>query len=256
MSEGPKEISLLDSLDHQEWIKLLVAAMQDSGPAAQTLGGLLKITPRETYVPVEDIAGKARLPIATVRKHLVTLNNAGWIDYQGRQPTRRGHLRRTATITIAKRTKAALVPYGFLPWWAACSISRVGRLPWCVRAVLSLVMARLCSLKAAVENSEGHGLDDDDVQGSIDNMGGDDRWRFSLACLMGQTGLTHDSVTKAKRLLNHHYGIVHWSGAPPTRGQDTPTDILCPNWDFRVIDTPASEGRCWLAFSREAKSGQ
>ena len=89
MPEAPQEISLLDSLEG-EWIKLLVAAMREVGPAAQTLGGLLKVTSSTTFVPVSGIAMKARVPIKTARKHLATLATRGWIVNEGRQPLKNG----------------------------------------------------------------------------------------------------------------------------------------------------------------------
>ena len=109
MPEPQEEISLLDSLEG-EWIKLLVAPMQDVGPAAQTLGGLLKITSSQTFRPVSDIAVAARVPARTVEKHLVTLHNAGWIINKKRQPLKNGWLRRTATIALTKKTLDAMRP--------------------------------------------------------------------------------------------------------------------------------------------------
>ena len=106
-----QEISLLDSLTTTaEWLKLPVAVMVRSGPAAQTLAGLLKVTNRETYTAVATIARKARLPVKTVRKHLKTLHDDGWIEHQGRRPTRRGFLRRTATIKVTQQTKDVMEP--------------------------------------------------------------------------------------------------------------------------------------------------
>ena len=189
MPEFPQQISLLDSLDGGEWIKLLVTAMQECGPAAQTLGGFLKVTMRETYSPVEEIASKARLPVATVRKHLVALDKAGWLRNAGRQPTRRGYPRRTATIRVTERTRKALdtgisldgkrdLIYGILPWWACCT-GKV-KMPWCCKAILSIVMARLASLRASVDQQDGCGLTIDDLEGSIENLGGEDRFKFGL----------------------------------------------------------------------------
>lgn len=91
----PEYIRLVDSLAEGQWIKLPLAVMKDVGPAVQTLGGLLRVTNKETYIETATIAGHARLPVATVRKHLVTLDARGWIDNRGRQETRRGRLRRT-----------------------------------------------------------------------------------------------------------------------------------------------------------------
>jgi hypothetical protein len=249
-----EHISLLESLNG-EWFKLPLAVMQDVGPAVQTLAGLLKITNKETFSPLSDIAKATLLPAKIARNHLQALDEHGWIENCGRQHTRRGVPRRTATIRITKQTRDHIEPYGVLPWWACCSITKLGPLPWCAKAVLAVVMARLCSLTAAVENNDGQGLDADNFEGSLDNMGGEDRFRFSLTWLTSQTGLTHDSVVKAKRLLNHRFGIVRWAGTQISPGRDTPTDQLIPNWDFRVVVTPASEGHIYLAFDRGRKVG-
>ncbi len=248
-----ERITLLDALD-QEWLKLPLKAMQDVGPAVQTLAGILKITNRETFSPVAEIARYARLPVATVRKHLIALHTADWLENAGRQHTRRGAPRRTATLKITKQTIDHIEPYGILPWWTCCGIRNVGRLPWCCRAVLSLVMMRLCAIKAAADKQQDV-ADVEELAGAIDNMGGDERFRFSLEWLTEQTGLDHKSVTKAKRLLNHKYGIVRWRGAEVKKGEATETDLLLPNWDFRVVVTPAQNGGCFLAFSRDGKTG-
>ena len=89
-------------------------------------------------------------------------------------------------------------------------------------------------------------------------MGGDERFRFSLKWLTEQTGLTRDSVATAKRLLNHRAGIIElFCDHRRKQGITTPTDLLVPNWDFRVIVTPIDETHCKLAFSKgESKSGQ
>jgi len=257
MDDGTERLSLLDSLNRDgRWIKLPFLAMQEVGPAAQTLGGLLAITKRETFTSVASIAEHARLPVGTVRKHLITLDYCGWIRHKGRGLTRAGYLRRTATIAIRKRAiNAARDSYGVLPWWACCSIRRFRRLPWSTRAVLSVIMARLMTLKAAAEEQDGHGLEADDIIGSIDNMGGDDRFRFGLKSLAGQTGLSRDSIISAKRWLDRA-GIVRWRGQDPSPGVTTPTDLLVPNWGFLVVVTPASPGRCFIDFHGGSKSGQ
>jgi hypothetical protein len=287
----PYRISLLQTLDG-EWIKLPLVILKDVGPAVQTLGGLLKVTNRETFTAVETIAGKARLPVATVRKHLLTLHNHGWIDHKGRQQSRRGYPRRTATIAITKQTKQGLEPWGFLPWWACCSIGKIGRLPWCSQAVLSVIMARLCSLKAVAKDQldidfTDDGSDDieaepdspdfeaeaqrcalaaaENILAELENYIGDmeERFRFSLDWLAEQTGLSRDSIIRAKRLL-HTWGVVNWTGDhqfdkrghPIKLGRATHTDVLMPSWAFRVVVTPADPGRCTLAFYPGSKSGQ
>ena len=194
--------------------------MQAVGPAVQTLGGLLRLTNKETFYPASEIARKARLPHATVRKHLVTLDANGWIANRGRQHTRSGRPRRTATIAITKKTTDHLDPYGCLPWWACCHVQKVGRLPWCAKAVLSVFVARLMSLKAAAEKDADVG-EVEELAGALDNMGGEDRFAFPLDSLTRQTGLTRDSVITAKRLLNHRFGVIQWIGTKPKRGEDT-----------------------------------
>jgi hypothetical protein len=261
MPDESEELSLLDSLS-REWIKLLLPVMREVGPACQTLGGLLKLTKRETFSPVDDIARHARLPMGTVRKHLLTLHDHGWIHNAGRQPTKRGYPRRTATIRVTKKTTVVMdtetaenrdtLVYGFLPWWACCT-GKI-HLPWSARAVLSVVMARLCGKMAAIKEQEGV-CDTDDIEelaGQIDNMDVEDSFRFSLDRLVAYTGLTRESVVMAKRVLNHRHGIVNWLyDHRRQQGTGTPTDMLLPNWDFRVIVTPASEGKCYLTFDKK-----
>ena len=237
----PREkISLLDSLS-REWLKLPLSIMRDVGPATQTLGGILRLAPTETFAAVGKIAQKSRLPVATVRKHLVTLHDHGWILNVGRERTRAGSPRRTCTIKLTTKTKAALGDYSYLPWWACCSISRIGRLAWSTKAVLSVIMARLAAMKAAIERQDGTGLDAKDFWGSLDNMGGEDRFRFSHFALEKETGLSRPAIRDAKRRLAT-MKIVDWLEGDE-RGQ-----LLMPNTAFRVVVTPASEGHCSISF--------
>jgi hypothetical protein len=243
-----EEISLLGSLK-QEWIKLPLSIMRDIGPAAQTLGGILNVTKKETFVAATKIAARARLPVATVRKHLVTLDAHGWIQNAGRERTRAGIPRRTCTIKVTSKTKATLHEYSILPWWSCCPIKSIGRLPWSAKALLSVIMARLAAFKKTMEVQDGIEPDDDDFWGGMDNLGGEVRFQFSLDRLARETGLHRESVVDAKRLLCK-LGIIKWS---PT---DT-ADVLMPREAFRVVVTPASEpGRVFIAFSRGSESGQ
>ena len=274
-----RHISLIDSLA-EEWLKLPFAVMRDVGPAAQTLGGLLKHTNKETFVTAKDIASKARLPLSTVRKHLVTLDEHGWIENAGRERTRTGRARRTCTIKITQKTRDMMEPYACLPWWACCNISKVGRLPWSSKAVLSVVMARLMSLKAAaIESSPDENftrpakiadgarrslirepqlhtrpgatrkwLDerDEELVGAIDNLGGDERFRFGLDELTRSTGLTRESVVSAKRWLKGRR-LINWSGGDGHLG----ADCLAPNYEFHVVETTTKPGYCTLAFAHD-----
>ena len=136
-------------------------------------------------------------------------------------------------------------PYAPLPWWSCCHIAKAGKLPWSGKAVLAVVMGRLMSLKAAAQQDADYGADEELI-GAIDNLGGDDRFQFSLGWLAQQTGLTRGSVVAGKRCL-HARKVVGWTGGRGEDGAAAP-DLLVPNWDFRVVVTPASNETCWVAF--------
>ncbi len=250
-----QQFRIAETLD-QEWLKLAVAVMQDCGPAAQTLAGLWKITQKETFVPLGKISLAARVPEGTVRKHLVTLHDHGWIVMKGRQETRKGRTRKTSTITLTTKAKHAMGVYTVLPWWACCSIGqcgkikRVGRLSWSTRAVLSVVMARLMALKAAALSQEEPVDTWEDILGACDKMGGRDRFRFSLRALESQTGLTRDSIVTAKRSL-HRLTICQWFGGPVENGR-ADTHLLVPSFRFRIVVTTAGEHKCYVHFKPHA----
>ncbi|HWA97338.1 MAG TPA: hypothetical protein VG713_02550 [Pirellulales bacterium] len=242
--EAGEQFGLLDSLDdRRDWLKVPFAVMQSCGPAVQTLAGLLKITKKETFVPIDDIAKYARVPIATARKHLAKLDERGWIRNGGRQRTRRGVPRRTCTITLAPKAIGSLEPYGVLPWWACCTGSV--SMTWGARAVLSVVMAQLMKLKAVA------GRDDaylgDEIEGAILNIDSEDnKFRFPIWKLTTMTGLSRPTVIAAKHEL-HRRGLVYLQGHERSDGADD-ADRLTPNYDFRVCVTPAGEGRCFVRF--------
>jgi DNA-binding MarR family transcriptional regulator len=260
-----QEISLLECLDRWHWLKLLWDAVRDVGPASQTLAAFVGIATRsgESFVPVSDIASQARLPIKTVRKHLVTLAAAAWIENKGRQKTKRGWLRRTATLRITAKTREALEEsrWGYLPAWACCTIRNMrehrqrrspGRLSWSARVVGSVVMSRLLSLKSAAEKNEGHGFDLFDIEGAIENMGGDDRFSFSLSQITADTGLDRKSVIRAKRELKR-LGIIGWYHKRDDPGRHA-SHMLVPNPKFLIRQTPAKGGGVYLDFLTSRKS--
>ena len=120
-------------------------------------------------------------------------------------------------------------------------------LRWGGRAVLSVVMARLMSLRAVVEEHEGKAdLDTEDGWGSIENLGGEDRFRLPLAALDAETGLCRNTVIAAKRELQRRK-IVCWQRDSRPDGGDA-ADILYPNAAFRVKVTPTSPGLCRVDF--------
>jgi len=241
-TEEPERYTLWESLT-QEWIKLPCAAMREVGPATQTLGGLLRITFRQTYCQTAKIADAARVPVKTARKHLEILETHGWIANRGRQPTRSGRCRRTNTIAVTAKTKDSIEPYGVLPWWACCSIGGVGRLRWGTKAVLSVVMGRLLRLRAVVEQEEN----EMDAEERYDDVVTPERFRLPLRLLEERTGLSRQTVIEAKRNL-HRLGILEWSGgARRGDGQSLP-DLLVPRPDFQIIETPAGPGKVYLDF--------
>jgi hypothetical protein len=243
MADAPKIITLLDSLTG-EWLKLPMAAMREVGPAVQTLAGLLKLTNKETFSPVKAIASKSRLPATTVRKHLTTLTAHGWITNAGREHTRRGAPRRTCTIRLTKKTHDALGDYAVLPWWFASGYG------WAERALLAVLMARLMALKAeAARQDEG----ENDILGGIDNLGGDDRFRFSLNRLKEITGLSRPAIVSAKHGLQQH-GIVLWQSDIRDDGGSA-TDFIIPSRTFTVVVTPLENGRCRTRFDPGKKVG-
>ena len=249
--EGPKgcgaeaeRLSLIDTLDG-EFIKLPLQVMREVGPAVQTLGGVLQITSRETFVKRQTISEAARVPVGTVDNHLPTLHAGGWIVNKGRQHTRRGRPRRTATIAVTKKTRDDASPYAILPWWAACHVQRVGRLSWSARAVLSVIMSRLAALKAAFDRNDFAGSGDADFEQTIADEWSD-RFTWSLRQLTESTGLSRQSVVKGTHEL-HRLNIVQWTGDTRDDGGDD-TDHLRPNPSFRVVVTPAGPGRCKIGF--------
>ncbi len=149
------EFDLIQALQPGHWLKLPLAVMQDVGPAAQTFGGLLELTDKETFTFVESIAKKARVPLWTCRKHLVTLTKHGWITNAGRSRTRAGRPRRSCTLRINKRAKEASESYTILPDWSMCKPSRGGCLTWASKAVLSVVMSRLAGMIKTAEEQNG-----------------------------------------------------------------------------------------------------
>jgi len=172
------------------------------------------------------------------------LHEAGWIACNGRERTRGGHLRRTATIIIPKETRKQLSPYGVLPWWACGTIRRAGKLPWSTRAVLSVVMGRLLGFKAVVQRQDDH--DPADWLGEIDELVGLGRFGFSLRRLCSDTGLSRESAVAAKHHLTR-LGIVGWQAQKREDGGDD-QDLLIPNPAFRVVKTATGNGHCYLDF--------
>ncbi len=249
-------LSLLDATQG-EWLRLPTATMREVGPAAQTLAGLLAITNRETFSAAAQIAERARLPLKTVRKHLATLDSKGWIKNAGRGHTRAGP-RRTCTIRITKKSTESLSEFGVLPWWACEFSHRIpndkvlrkrpkpyGRLSWSAKAVLSIVLARLMSIRAVVldccEPTSLH-----DFWEAIDDFCGNERFAFSLDSLGHATGLSRPAIIGAKRELQTR-GLIELVGNKDEAG-GSKRDYLEPSRHFFVMVENLEGGKCRLTY--------
>ena len=118
--------------------------------------------------------------------------------------------------------------------------------------MLSVVMARLMGLKAAAERNcdeVDDSLLDEDLIEAIEDMGGEERFKSGLGRLERDTGLARGTIIAAKRNLHRLGVIVCTAGGEGDRGE-TLTDLLAPNWDFRVVVTPAGPGQCYLDFDK------
>lgn len=237
-------ISLPESL-RENWLKLPCDAVKHAGPASQTLAGIMQITNRETYCSAEEIANRARVPLATCRKHLAILADRGYIDNEGRQSTRAGIPRRTCTIRLTKQARDMSSDYYPLPWWAACYINRLGRLKWSTKALLSLIMRRLMGAAAWQERNDLSGDDDESKDDALIQYDSDDRYKFSLAYLSENLGLTRESVVNAKADLAR-MRIIDWCRGNGINAPDT----LTPSLGFRVSIKPAGPGLVTVSFTQ------
>lgn len=230
-------------------IKLPVAAMNEVGPAAQTLGGVLKLTLRCTFASANKIAVASRLPVKTVRKHLLTLQEQSWIHNNGREPTQSGRARRTCTIRTTGRTLEAVKNYCPLPWWTAAT--SVGK-QWCSRALWAVVVRRWLELRAGIITTYcGEPFHEHELPDRLDSIGGEERFGFSLPKLQELTGLSRDSIVKGKRILMRA-GFVKW-----IRGADSQSpDLLIPNWGLKVIEENIGNGRCRIHLRGGPNNGQ
>ncbi len=230
------------ALVERYWFKWPFEVMRQCGPAVQTLGAILQFTNKSTFASAESIAEKARLPLATVRKHLLTLDEAGWIRNDGRGRTRSNRPRRTCTIAVTKRTlDASKEDYGVAPWWYS---ERTIKLKWADRAVLSVFMSNLMALiKAAQEIAENAG---DSAGNWFDVLTEFDRNRYlmPLNFLEERTGLSRHSVIAAKGRL-HRSGILTNFTRAASKGKcPHKPSFLAPNWAFRIDMQSLDNGRC------------
>jgi DNA-binding MarR family transcriptional regulator len=249
-----REIGLIESLEMENWLKLPMEAMRDVGPAVQTLGGLLKLTNNQTFCPVSAISAKSQLSERTVHRHLDKLAARGFIVNRGREKTRGGVPRRTCTLVVTAKTRNAMKSYGVLPRWACKT------LPWSAKAVLSLVMAKLMSLVETIEWADGKAdLSMDDPWDSIDALGGEYRFRWSLDALSRLTGIDRKSAIEAKSILGQMQVVHVIKGKRDDDGDDT--DSLFPNREFCTRNIPEGEvlsfffqGGEWRSVTRGVES--
>lgn len=268
-------LSILESIRGPR-LHLPMGAMQDVGPATQTLGGLLAMTKTETFASVERIAHTALVPISTARKHLSVLAKNGWIVNAGRGRTKKGAPRRTCTLKVTEKTTKSLEKYSILPAWAA----EADWLTWADRAVLSVVMAKLAMLIKAIEadrakrRAERHAstrptkigeivesiLPFGEMELAILNQG-QAPWEFSLQRLQELTGLGRDAIIAAKRRLVA-LGILMADKRSQRFGRNfsqlnrpaTPPAVLCPICSFRPLYRSVTSPDC-IPFSGSRNLG-
>lgn len=250
-TDNSTEESLYDVFGNQNYIKLPVRAMRDCGPAAETLGAMLRyVTDKETFTSAKKIAEALRLPLTTYRRHANQLASNGYLKNVGRE-----NGRRSATIRILKKARtAADTEWGVLPSWARRNIRTVyerftgkrntGQIPWSAKAVLSIVMARLAGLRSVV-NPECW-VDGEELWAGVEYLGGHNKFQFSLPALTSQTGLHRESIIEGKNWLREH-GLVD-QFANPGRNGGSGRDSLMPSPTFRIKKTPIDEKRCYLDF--------
>jgi hypothetical protein len=216
-----------------DWLKLPVAAMREVGQASQTLGAILKLTTKETFMEVSKIAREAHLPVSTVRKQLKILVKQGSLENLGRQKTPDGKPCRTCTYKVTQQARDQIEPYNVLPYWACQHLeSWGGRLPWSSKAVLSVVASKWLMLRSIATKQRP----DVDVWDALDTLGGNERFEFSLSYLCDRTGLQRESVVDAKHHLST-IGIVNWIH----REDHQRGHLLVPNKDLQFD----SCGRFW-----------
>ena len=217
-------------------LKLPEAAVRDVGPAAQTLGGILKLSLTSTFAATDKIASASLLPVKTVRKHLLTLQEHGWITNNGREPARSGRARRTCTIRTTVKTQEAVKKYYPLLLWTA--LTPVGK-QWCSRVLWAVVVRRWLELRVGIINTFcDRPFQEHELPKHLDSVGGNDRFEFSLSKLQEMTGLSRDSIITGKRILTE-VGFIKWRRRA---GFHSP-DLLIPNWDLRVIAEDVRNGR-------------
>lgn len=181
------EYDTLEALQCFEWIKLPCECMKECGPAAQTFGAVLRNTRSESFRKTEKFADTAGLPLRTVKRHLTTLEEFGWLENQGRQRMPSGRPRRTATRRITTKAKDRASEFGVLPeWWTAIQ----PELTWSERAVYSVVLARVLSVASGGK----------DMRLSHVSKA-QSRFQFSLRMLEKATGLQRYTIAKSKASL-------------------------------------------------------
>lgn len=232
--------------------------MRDVGPAVQTLAGLLRITKRETFSPISDIAARAGVPLKTCRNHFAELENGGWVVNKGRGRNKAGITLRTCTICVTKKTIDSLcsastdgggLTYGKLPCWATYKFEINGSwkcLPWGARALLSLVISRMAVVKNSIEPGIGMAeIEPERFYEEWANMGEDKHFRLSLPTIEKNTGISQRAAGDAKKTLCE-LGFIE-----PTKSAKG--DLLEPNPNF-LCTVNSATSTCSIAIPPLANS--
>jgi len=236
--EKPGYVPLVDAVN-VNYIKLLVDAMHDVGPASQTLAAILDVTNSQTFVGRDKLAAIAGLSVRTTERHLLKLEAHRWIKNLGRQAgDDKSWKRRTCTIKLTPRTLAALrrdsqngvPPYLQLPkWLTRCLKPATGNKP--SRPFSYADLATFAAIASAYQKMERTAQKMEADRGYFLHM-----VSLSLATLRKMTGLSQQSIVAAKAELAACGLIkVFPHRAKPTYIEDysTPDDII-PNWDAQI----------------------
>ncbi|MDB5344369.1 MAG: hypothetical protein JWP89_2746 [Schlesneria sp.] len=213
---------------HDSPIKLLVAAVEEVGPAAQALGGILVLTTKSTFTEAKKIASQARLPPKTFRNQLQILQSAGWIQNKGRQTTRTGRARRTNTIELTHRVHDGLKDFLPLPQSAAAAMLKE---TWSTRVIWAVVVRRVLELTSGLKHRHPEGFEWSELE-TVKRleMLGSDRFGFSISLLQRRTGLSRDSIIAAR----HRLAALKMVCAREGVGHQDST-ILIPNWSLKLV---------------------
>lgn len=243
-----RQISLLDSISGEGWFKIPLSAVREVGPASLMLSSLYSLTSngnRTTFRSVEKIAAYAGIKVQAARKQLQKLVLYGYVKNGGRSSTQSGHSRRTCNWSITNKGLDAFGGYyGILPWWMTCHDRHGNRFSWSEQLLMSIILAKMASLKSVVVQN-GDPLDDMELAAGIEELG-ENRFRFTLSTVERMTALDSKTIIKAKKSLRARKMIFVYDQNTDAGGRAP--HLIEPRHDYRCIKTPVDQNRFYLDF--------